>query len=70
MAACSLAHGFAQTSWRPSVEVETAALQSAPYRKSAKVSHHAWFLPEEYKQLYQTAGERAKSPKAERWREA
>lgn len=43
---------------------------SAPYRKSSKVSHRAWFSPEEYKQLYQASRERAKSPKRERWREA
>lgn len=41
---------------------------SAPYRQSGKVSHRAWFSPEEYKQLYEATRERARSPKKERWR--
>ncbi len=41
---------------------------SAPYRASGKISHRAWFSPEEYKQLYEATRERAKNPKKERWR--
>lgn len=43
---------------------------SAPYKKSGKVSHRAWFSPEEYKRLYQASRDRAKYPKKERWRSA
>jgi len=41
---------------------------SAPYRASGKVSHRAWFSPEEYKRLYEATRERAKNPRKERWR--
>jgi integrase len=41
---------------------------TAPYKSSGKVSHRAWFSPEEYKQLYTATRERAKNPKRERWR--
>ncbi|WP_419320573.1 tyrosine-type recombinase/integrase [Caulobacter sp. ErkDOM-E] len=41
---------------------------SAPYRASSKISHRAWFSPEEYKRLYEATRERAKNPKAARWR--
>lgn len=43
---------------------------SAPYRASSKVSHRAWFSPDEYKRLYEAARDRAKNPKKERWRSA
>jgi len=43
---------------------------SAPYKASGKISHRAWFSPEEYKRLYKATGERAKSPLKERWRKA
>ena len=43
---------------------------SSPYRASGKISHRAWFSPEEYKALYKATGERAKNPKKERWRTA
>lgn len=41
---------------------------SAPYKGSGKVSHRAWFSPEEYKRLYEATRARAKNPKNERWR--
>ena len=41
---------------------------SVPYKKSGKITHRAWFSPEEYKQLYQASRERAKNPTRERWR--
>ncbi len=41
---------------------------SAPYKASGKISHRAWFSPEEYKRLYEATRERAKNPKNERWR--
>jgi integrase len=43
---------------------------SAPYKASGKISHRAWFSPEEYKRLYEATRDRAKSPKKERWRGA
>ena len=43
---------------------------SAPYKSSGKITHRAWFSPEEYKALYKATGERAKKPKNERWRTA
>ena len=36
---------------------------SPPYRASGKISHRAWFSPQEYKQLYQATRTRAKSAK-------
>jgi integrase len=41
---------------------------SAPYRASAKISHRAWFSPEEYKQLYEATRKRAHHPKQPRFR--
>lgn len=41
---------------------------SSPYRPSGKISHRAWFSPEEYRQLYEATRARAKHPKKERWR--
>lgn len=41
---------------------------SPPYKASGKISHRAWFSPEEYKMLYEATRERAKNPKKERWR--
>ena len=35
---------------------------SEPYRKSPKISHRAWFSPEEYKQLYTATRQRAQEP--------
>jgi integrase len=43
---------------------------SAPYKKSGKVTHRAWFSPDEYKKLYEASRERAANPKKERWRTA
>jgi len=42
---------------------------SAPYKTSGKIEHRAWFLPEEYKMLYEATRERAKNPPKPRWRE-
>jgi len=41
-----------------------------PFRGSVKVSHRAWFSPEEYKTLYEATRERAKNPKNPRWKKA
>jgi integrase len=41
---------------------------SAPYKTSGKVTHRAWFSPEEYKRLYDATRERAKHPKKLRWK--
>jgi integrase len=41
---------------------------SAPYKGSGKISHRAWFSPEEYRRLYEATRERARNPKKERWR--
>jgi integrase len=41
---------------------------SVPYKGSGKISHRAWFSPEEYHALYKETGERAQRPLKERWR--
>lgn len=41
---------------------------SAPYKASGKISHRAWFSPQEYKLLYEATRDRARHPKNERWR--
>lgn len=41
---------------------------SAPYKASGKITHRAWFSPEEYTALYTATRERAEKPKNERWR--
>ena len=40
---------------------------SRPYRASAKVSHRAWFSPEQYKQLYEATRDHAKAAKGTSW---
>jgi len=40
---------------------------SAPYKSSGKITHRAWFSPEEYKTLYEATRERAKNPPKPRW---
>lgn len=42
---------------------------SVAYKSSGKISHRAWFSPDEYKMLYEATRERAQNPKRERWRE-
>ena len=39
-----------------------------PYKANTKISHRAWFSPEEYKKLYQATRERAKNPKRKRYK--
>jgi integrase len=41
---------------------------SPPYRMSGKITHRAWFSPEEYKQLYEATRRRAKNPPNKRWK--
>lgn len=41
---------------------------SEPYRASAKISHRAWFSPEEYKKLYEATRKRAHEPKNNRYK--
>jgi len=41
---------------------------SEPYRASGKISHRAWFSPEEYKQLYEATRRRARDPKNPRYK--
>ncbi|OPH82451.1 tyrosine-type recombinase/integrase [Nitrobacter vulgaris] len=41
---------------------------SEPYKASGKISHRAWFSPDEYKQLYEATRERAKNPKKKRFK--
>jgi len=43
---------------------------SAPYKMSGKITHRAWFSPEEYKRLYEATRQRAKHPKNPRWKKA
>jgi integrase len=39
-----------------------------PYRASGKISHRAWFSPEEYKKLYEATRRRARAPKNPRYK--
>ena len=39
-----------------------------PYKTSGKISHRAWFSPEEYKQLYNATRKRAEKPPKPRWK--
>jgi integrase len=41
---------------------------SEPYRSNPKISHRAWFSPEEYKKLYEATRKRAHQPKQERFK--
>lgn len=41
---------------------------SAPYKGSGKISHRAWFSPEEYVRFYKATGERAKNPPHPKWK--
>jgi len=41
---------------------------SEPYRASGKISHRAWFSPEEYRQLYEATRERARHPRNPRYK--
>ena len=40
---------------------------SEPYKTSGKISHRAWFSPEEYKQLYEATRRRASNPTRKRY---
>jgi integrase len=41
---------------------------SEPYRSSPKISHRAWFSPEEYRKLYEATRKRAQEPKNPRYK--
>lgn len=41
---------------------------SEPYKSAEKISHRAWFSPEEYKKLYEATRRRAAKPKKIRWK--
>jgi integrase len=41
---------------------------SEPHRSSPKISHRAWFSPEEYKKLYEATRKRAHTPKQARFK--
>ena len=41
---------------------------SPPYKTNSKISHRAWFSPQEYKQLYTATRKRAQNPFHERHR--
>jgi integrase len=41
---------------------------SAPYKASGKISHRAWFSPQEYKKLYSATRKKIADPKNKRWR--
>lgn len=43
---------------------------SAPYKTSGKITHRAWFSPEEYKQLYEATRDRVENPRHNRHRDA
>ncbi len=41
---------------------------SPPYRTSGKITHRAWFSPEEYKRLYEATRRRSKGPIRKNWK--
>lgn len=41
---------------------------SAPYKASGKITHRAWFSPEEYQALYRATRARAQKPPHKKWR--
>jgi len=41
---------------------------SPPFRTQTKITHRAWFSPEEYRQLYEATRKRAAQPLRERWK--
>ena len=41
---------------------------SAPFQASGKITHRAWFSPEEYRTLYLATRERAANPPKKRWK--
>jgi integrase len=41
---------------------------SPPYQASTKITHRAWFSPEEYKKLFNATRERAANPPKKRWK--
>jgi integrase len=43
---------------------------SIPYKTAGKITHRAWFSPEEYKQFYEATRRRAKNPTTKRWKYA
>ena len=40
---------------------------SQPYRTNSKISHRAWFSPEEYKQLYKATRDRVENPRRKKF---
>ncbi len=41
---------------------------SPPYKTTGKITHRAWFSPEEYRRLYEATRDRARNPRKKRWR--
>ena len=41
---------------------------SEPYRAGGKISHRAWFSPEEYRKLYEATRRRVAKPPKKRWK--
>ena len=41
---------------------------SPPYKSSGKITHRAWFSPEEYQKLFEATRRRAQKPPKPRWR--
>lgn len=41
---------------------------SEPYKTTGKITHRAWFSPEEYKKLYEATRRRVEKPKKRRWK--
>ncbi len=48
--------------------LDTLPNLTAPFKASGKVSHRAWFSPEDYKRLYTATRARAAKPTTARWR--
>ncbi|WP_375207515.1 tyrosine-type recombinase/integrase [Hyphococcus sp.] len=41
---------------------------SMPYKTAGKITHRAWFSPDEYKRLYEATRRRAQNPPKKRWK--
>ncbi len=48
-------------------DITTLPDLSQPYRSNAKISHRAWFSPDEYKELYKATRERVENPKKKKY---
>ncbi|MDH6258410.1 site-specific integrase [Bradyrhizobium sp. BR13661] len=50
-------------------DISTLPDLSQPYRTNAKISHRAWFSPDEYKELYKATRERVENPRKKKFQQ-